>query len=222
MLPLAAAIIVAALGMSGPAGAWVGPPDAAAIAHQGNGHGAGACSACHGADGAGQAAAGFPRLAALNATYLLRQLDAFANGTRRSAVMGPIAQALGGTGRKELAEYYSNLPVTASAPPAAVLPAAEAQSGERLAVRGRWSRQVPGCVQCHGPHGVGVGANFPPLAGQSAAYLASQLQAWKNGSRRNDPLGLMKHVASELSGVDIRAVSAWFARQPAQRKDPRS
>jgi cytochrome c553 len=59
-----------------------------------------------------------------------------------------------------------------------------------------------------------VGAHFPPLAGQPSNYLASQLKAWKQGQRRNDPLGLMQHIAEKLDDSEISAVADWFAAQP--------
>lgn len=191
------------------------PMTAATIAHDGNGRGATACSACHGADGEGQAAAGFPRLAGLSAAHLLHQLDSFADGTRTSAVMTPIAKALSASERKALADYYAGLPVTPVAQPAS---AASSGLGADLALHGRWREQVPSCVACHGPRGEGVGTDFPPLAGQPESYIASQLQAFKSGARHNDPLGLMRHVASTLSAQDIKAVSAWFAAQPVKAK----
>ncbi|WEN15657.1 c-type cytochrome [Rhodanobacter sp. AS-Z3] len=188
--------------------------DAAAIAQAGNGKGAVPCMACHGLDGAGQAAAGHPRLAALDATYLQKQLDDFAGGARSNAIMQPIATALTEDERQAMANYYSKMPVPpALAKPTVDMPAA-ASVGALLATRGDWSRNVPGCVQCHGPGGVGVGANFPPLAGQPAAYIASQLKAWQDGTRHNDPLQLMQHLSSALTAQDIQAVAAWFAAQP--------
>lgn len=189
-------------------------PDAVAIVQKGT-SGVPPCMSCHGGDGGGQAAAGFPRLAGLDAAYMQRQLDAFADGSRDNPVMKPIATALDEDQRKALADYYSKLPI----PPAAAAPKASRADndlGRELATRGRWSEQVPACVQCHGPDGVGVGEHFPPLAGQSATYISNQLHAWKNGNRHNDPLDLMKHVASALSEDDIQAVSAWFAAQPAR------
>ncbi|MEO8810567.1 MAG: c-type cytochrome [Rhodanobacter sp.] len=193
---------------------WVQATDAAAITRQGNGKGAAPCVACHGVDGAGQAAAGNPRLAGLDAAYLQKQLDDFASGARESTVMKPTASALGEEERQGLALYYSKLPL----PPALIkptkpMPAADSV-GARLATRGDWSRNVPGCVQCHGPGGVGVGAHFPPLAGQSAVYIATQLKAWQNGSRHNDPLQLMQHVSKALSAQEVDAAAAWFAAQP--------
>ncbi|BFI94537.1 MAG: c-type cytochrome [Rhodanobacter sp.] len=193
-----------------------GASDAASIAQQGNGKGAAPCMACHGVDGGGNDAAGFPRLAGLNADYLRQQLDDFANGTRANPTMQPNASALSEDERAGLAKYYSALPLPARlAKPPAAKPDAD---GERLATRGDWSHNLPACVQCHAPGGVGVGANFPPLAGQPAAYIASQLRAWQQGTRHNDPLQLMQHVASQLTPQEIDAVAAWFAAQPLPPK----
>lgn len=203
--------------IAGTAIATAAPPDAAAIAQRGNGHGAPPCMSCHGVDSGGQAAAGFPRLAGLDAAYLQRQLDDFANGSRRNAVMQPIAAALGEDERKALAAYYGKLPIPALAPATSSATSPNAL-GKALATRGRWEQQVPGCVACHGPDGVGVGEHFPPLAGQSATYIGNQLRAWQDGSRKNDPLGLMQHVASALNEDDIKAVSAWFAALPVANK----
>ena len=183
---------------------------AQALVSKGNGH-APACQSCHGAAGGGPAVAGFPRLAGLDAAYLGKQLADYAAGTRANAVMQPIAKALSADERAVVAAYYSRLPAPTIDPPAR--PAA-ARPGATLATRGRWSRQVPACEQCHGPGGVGVGAHFPPLAGQPAAYIAAQLKAWQQGSRRNDPLQLMAHLSRALSAQDIAAVAQWFAAQP--------
>ncbi|MBD8898643.1 c-type cytochrome [Rhodanobacter sp. DHG33] len=189
-----------------------GATDAASIAQQGNGKGAAPCMACHGPDGGGNSATGFPRLAGLDAAYLKQQLDDFASGARANPVMQPNASALSEDERAALAKYYSALPLPARlATPPAAKPDAD---GERLAARGDWSRDLPACVQCHAPGGVGVGANFPPLAGQPAAYIASQLRAWQQGTRHNDPLQLMQHVAKQLTPQEIDAVAGWFAAQP--------
>ena len=93
------------------------------------------------------------------------------------------------------------------------MPAADS-AGAVLATRGDWSRGVPGYEQCHGPGGIGVGAHFPPLAGQPAVYIEAQLKAWQSGSRHNDPLQLMQHLSTALGAQDIDAVAAWFAAQP--------
>jgi len=193
-----------------------GATDAAKIVKQGNGKGAAPCMACHGVDGGGMEVTGYPRLAGLDAGYLQRQLDDFANGMRANPVMQPNASALSEDERTALANYYSAMPLPARlAKPVAAKPDA---AGERLATRGDWSRELPGCVQCHAPGGVGVGANFPPLAGQPAAYIEAQLRAWQQGTRHNDPLALMQHVAKQLTPQEIQAVAGWFAAQPLPAK----
>ena len=189
--------------------AWAVDP--ATIAQQGTGQTA-ACASCHGKDGGGQAS--FPRLAGMNATYLLKQLQDFSSGSRDNAVMKPIANALSAADRSAMANYYAALPIPAALAGAAQSAAADNSPGERLATRGRWSKGVPACVQCHGPGGVGVGDNFPAIAGQPAGYIAAQLQAWQKGTRKNDPLELMRHLSNSLTEDEIKAVSEWFARQP--------
>lgn len=194
----------------------VGAADAAKIVQQGNGGGAAPCMACHGTDGGGMSAAGNPRLAGLNAAYIQRQLDDFANGTRSSPIMQPNAKALSEDERAALATYYSALPIPARLAAPGAKPDA---AGEALATRGDWHRGVPGCVKCHGTRGIGVGANFPPLAGQPAAYIEAQLRDWQQGSRRNDPLQLMQHIAKPLTTQEIAAVAEWFAAQPLPTKE---
>lgn len=111
----------------------------AAIAQGGVGA-APACQTCHGTAGEGIAQAGFPRLAGLGAPYMQRQLTAFADGSRVSDVMMPIAKALSAAQRVEVSEHYAALPVSAA--PAAATPA-PASVGSVLATRGRWADQLP-------------------------------------------------------------------------------
>ncbi len=91
------------------------------------------------------------------------------------------------------------------------------QLDDRLALYGRWSDEVPACVQCHGENGSGVGSVFPPLARQPAGYIAAQLQAWKEGTRKGEPLGLMQAIAGRLSEQDMHGVADYFAGQVVGR-----
>lgn len=188
--------------------------DGAAIARDGTAGGAPACAACHGAAGEGNAEAGFPHLGGLAAGYLAHELDGFADGSRRNEVMGPIAQSLTPEERAALAAYYAGLPAPREMP-AQAPDAADLARGRTLAEVGAWDRGLPACGQCHGPAGEGVGAAFPALAGQPASYLAAQLAAWKDGTRRNDPLGLMAGLSGKLSEADVTAVGAYYASLPA-------
>jgi thiosulfate dehydrogenase len=179
----------------------------AEIAARGTRAGAPACISCHGAQGEGNAAAGIPRLAGLGASYFQAQLAAFASGQRNNLIMTPIAKMLSLSEMQALATYFAHLP----GPSPSKSTRAATGSGAMLALDGHWASGVPPCVSCHGPNGIGVGANFPPLAGQPVSYLAAQLEAWRKGERPPGPLGLMKAIAKRLTESEITAVSRWFA-----------
>jgi cytochrome c553 len=185
-------------------------PLGATIATKGTAKGIPACISCHGATGEGNAAAGFPRLAGLNAGYLSAQLAEFASGQRQSPVMQPFAKIMSLDGRNAVAEYFSKLPAPAGIKSANDQDIKPSDAGAWLATRGRWSVGLPACAQCHGPGGVGVGATFPPLAGQPASYIAAQLHGWKKGARPPGPMALMPVIASKLSDADITAVADYY------------
>ncbi|WP_350612824.1 c-type cytochrome [Pseudomonas sp. HY7a-MNA-CIBAN-0227] len=180
--------------------------------------GAAACMACHGADGLGLAAAGFPRLAGLPAAYLRKQLDDFRSGARSSPVMQSLAKALTEEEIAAVTQTLAAMPTPAVA--TAHRSATPGSPAEKLALQGAWDRQIPACVSCHGPSGVGVGEAFPPLAGQSAAYLAGQLNAWQSGARHNDPNDLMGHIAKSLTAEEVQGVATYFASLSGQEVKP--
>jgi cytochrome c553 len=178
------------------------------IATQGAATGVPACITCHGVTGAGNTTTGFPRLGGIDASYLLAQLNAFADGTRQNSMMQPLASLLSVKDRQAVTAYFTSLPAlkandTASPQPSNV--------GAWIATRGRWEQGLPACAQCHGPGGIGVGSVFPPLAGQPASYIANQLHGWKDGIRPPGPMALMSVVASKLSDTDITAVAAYYS-----------
>lgn len=174
------------------------------------------CVACHGADGLGLAAAGFPRLAGLPAAYVRKQLTDFSSGARSNPVMQPLAKALTEAEIAAVSQAVAAMPF----PAAVTVPRSEmpGNAAQKLALQGAWERQIPACVSCHGPAGVGVGDAFPALAGQPAAYLAAQLTAWQNGTRRNDPNDLMGHIAKSLTPEEAQGVAHYFASLPVEAK----
>lgn len=184
------------------------------IAREGNGRGGVACMSCHGLEGEGDAAGGFPRLAGMPEAYLAKQLRDYSDGSRESPIMTPFAGTLSDTDLQAVAAYYASL--EAFELPTAYRAADPGDAAEWLAKRGDWEATIPACNQCHGPNGQGVGESFPPLAGQHAGYLAAQLEAWREGSRQNDPDGLMAGVASRLSDAQIAAITDYYATLPAR------
>jgi len=168
-----------------------------------------ACGSCHGAQGEGMDAGGFPRLAGQAAAYVSKQLQDFRSGSRTNPVMQPIAQALAEEEIAALAPAIAAMPNPL--PPLVGRDAVPTSPGERLALRGAWERNIPECVSCHGPSGAGVGASFPRLAGQGAQYLGNTLRAWRDGSRNNDPQQLMVKVAKAMTEEEITAVAEYFS-----------
>ncbi|MBU8536591.1 c-type cytochrome [Falsiroseomonas tokyonensis] len=172
----------------------------------------GACFACHGFDGAGQAAAGFPALAGQSAEYLHEQLERYASGARPNPIMQPIAAAMTPDQRRDVSVYYAAQPPQASAGARPQGDPALLQHGGNLSAIGSAERGVQACQNCHGPGGIGLWPNYPRLAGQPADYLAAQLRAWKQGERPGDePYNFMANIAARLTEDDIRAVSLYFA-----------
>ncbi|PKM04248.1 MAG: cytochrome c4 [Gammaproteobacteria bacterium HGW-Gammaproteobacteria-6] len=170
------------------------------------------CTGCHGEALMGVAAAGFPRLAGLSADYLSKQLYDFKAGKRFNPYMQQFAAGLSDQDIQSVTRFFAALPTTQYARPSRA--SAAEDLGARLALRGAWERNIPECVSCHGPGGVGVGNTFPPLAGQPALYLVNQLRDWQKGVRRNDPNDLMGHIAKALNEEEIQAVSDYFAGLP--------
>lgn len=134
--------------------------------------------------------------------------------------MVPIAKQITTAERKAVGLYYGSLtaPAGIAVPNEATLKMSN--TGPWLATRGRWEDELPACVQCHGPGGIGVGPVFPAIVGQSSAYIAAQLHAFKNGTRPGGPLNLMTVVAKKLSDADITAVSNHFGAAPSPQNAP--
>ena len=169
-----------------------------------------ACSSCHGAKGEGLAA--FPPRAGQGAAYLQAQLAAFASGTRKNAVMEPVAKGLKAQDQANVAAYFASLPSGIASPKSVPVPDPK-DVGAWLALRGRMNDGVPACASCHGPHGEGVGSNFPAIGKLNAVYMQSQIDAWKQGSRGPGPLELMLHIAKKLRNQDVEAIAQYYAKQ---------
>lgn len=189
------------------------PPGRGQLVAAGGGPGGAdaACFRCHGLDGGGQPASGFPRLAGLDARYLARQLDEYASGARPSALMAPIARALPPPDRQAVARYYAGLSVRIGLDASPRHDPALLQQGAVLYARGAAERQLQACGNCHGRAGRGIPPTFPSLAGQNARYVAEQLRLWRDGRRAGGVANVMRDIARRMSERDIEAAAAYVA-----------
>ncbi len=170
----------------------------------GEGGASNACFSCHGLDGMGDGVS-VPRLAGLDAGYLQKQLEDYANRLRDDPAMYEAARWLDDDDRRAVAAWYAALPPPSrgvAAPPPAVW------------LRGGPDAGVPACAVCHGDQGQGVGPGNPAVAGQPAAYTLDQLRRWKTGGRRNDPRSVMSDAVAGLTETEMRAIAVWLETAP--------
>ena len=67
------------------------------------------CAGCHGPTGAGNAALKYPKLAGLQAGYVVEQLRAFKNGSRENATMKAMTAGLSDADIANLGAYVETL-----------------------------------------------------------------------------------------------------------------
>ncbi len=182
-----------------------------------NGFGFGACVACHGWSGEGDASGAVPRLAGQNPVYMFKQLQNYASGERYNPVMSPVAAALSEEQRANVSAYFSYL--TAAEPARKTPDATPAflEQGRAIAQLGLPDKAVPACDTCHAPGLENKPPEAPLLAGLSASYASYQMRLFKSGQRDNDPLERMRAFASQLTDDQIDAVSAYYAVLPPSR-----
>lgn len=166
------------------------------------------CAACHGR-AEGPASALVPVLNGQPAERLLLSLERYAAGERQSGIMQEALADLSPATLKALAERYAALSPPPRSRPA--VPAGTIARGEMLARQGDVARGIPPCLTCHGEGALPL---YPRLAGQPAAFLASQLQAMKAGANTHGAGAIMTPIARALEPDDVTAAASYFASLP--------
>lgn len=166
-----------------------------------------ACAACHGADG-NSANPAWPKIAGQHASYLADQLAAFKSGARMNALMAGQVAALSDKDMQNLAAYFA-----AKEQSAGVANPDQVAVAEAIWRGGKADAAVPACAACHGPSGLGnAAAKYPRVSGQHAAYTASSLRAYRDGSRAGtDQAKMMSQVANGLSDAEIDALASYIS-----------
>lgn len=72
------------------------------------------------------------------------------------------------------------------------------------------------CVACHGPAGISSNPEWPSLAGQHAAYIEKQLQYFKIGKKRYNPL--MAPIVADLNQQDMADLAAYYSSLPLPKQ----
>lgn len=164
------------------------------------------CVACHGVAG-NATVSQWPKLAGQNENYFLMQMHDFKNpdSGRANPIMQGIVAPLTQQDLLDLSAYFAHQTTEIGGVDPKLL-----SRGQNLYRGGDLQKQIPACSACHGPKGEGIAsAAIPKLSGQNTEYVVLQLQAFANGSRKNDLNNMMQNIAAKLSPEDSQAVASY-------------
>lgn len=171
------------------------------------------CVSCHGEHG-NSTMPMFPKLAQQNPVYIVNQLKAFKDGTRKDPMMATIAMTLTENDMVDIANYYSVQKESPESEEVFDSPEEKTEhdemvkQGSDLYRNGDLKREVSACIACHGPHGEGnQPAGFPQLRWQHKDYIIKALSDFKSGTRSNNNENMMHMIASKMTDAEIKAVA---------------
>lgn len=145
------------------------------------------CTACHGAQGEGNASLGTPNIARMPAWYVAKQLGNFASGKRGADKVDRYGTQMREAAKVLVAEdqRLSVAQYIATLPPQPVTPSGKISPVELANGRSQFNAI---CSSCHGSTARGnptLGA--PSLIGLDATYAERQLRAFRDGQRGAHP-----------------------------------
>lgn len=198
----------------------------------------GSCASCHGDQGNSMMPL-FPKLAAQNEGYLVKQMQAFKDGSRSDSTMGAMVAGLTDQDMQDIAAYYAAQTVTTNDIPQVNpddlddidddndLTVHEKKLAKKVLQdelttfmalgydvyrNGDLDNEISACIACHGPYGKGnEPASFPALRGQHADYLIKTLTDFKTDQRSNDPDNIMHMIAKKMTEDEIKAMSYYVS-----------
>lgn len=228
-LTVVATVLVSGMATAEAAGSGANAANGQKIFTEGKGD-ATACVTCHGDKAQGNDAMGAPRLATLGYGYIVKQLSNFAQDKRTPAGVGAVmpgfAKALSEQDRRDVSAYVNSLKTAPELSNLQELKAGGQQVGEvykgaEIAQHG--TSKVSACSSCHEYNGRGADPVFPRIGQQKYTYLTNQLHNWRANAadvaagvvpRTNDPAGMMRGIAKNLTDEDINNVAAYLSSAP--------
>ena len=196
------------------------------------------CNSCHGEKGNSTMPL-FPKLAAQNKGYLVKQMQAFKDGTRDNSSMRAMVSGLTDQDMQDIATFYATQSITENEAPQLnpddlddidddyQLTAHEKKLAKQaLQVKqdaliamgydvyrnGDLDNEISACIACHGPLGEGnQPASFPALKGQHADYLTKTLTDFKTDARSNNPDNMMHMIAKKMTEDEIKSLSLYIS-----------
>lgn len=171
------------------------------------------CDRCHGSGGISDDV-DTPHLASQSADYTFKQINDYKNKKREDKNMYKRVRKLDDQQMADLALWFESLKLPE------IDPSAKANlKAPQLVAVGDTKRAIPPCSICHGKDGKTTAEGVPILAGQSADYMISTMEYFKDGSRDNDPGAAVQTIIKKLSDSEIEAIARYYAAlggRPAQ------
>jgi len=161
------------------------------------------CRLCHGLKGESSNVI-YPRLAAQDKDYMIKQLHNFKTGARKGT-MNEMAADLTEENIIALADYFSQQKASSHK----VRDSDLNHVGRYIFLKGNKYSGVAACASCHGEDGSGT-LRLPRLAGQHKRYISNQLEEFYLRKRTNDN-SIMHSIASKLTELEREAVSLYVS-----------
>lgn len=166
------------------------------------------CQGCHGEEGISSEPT-VPKLAGQYASYIIKELRNFQDGTRVHQIMSDVAKTVNDDDLTDIAAYFASRTKMKGN-------GSDNKLGEQLFLHGDMSRMMVACVNCHGAHGKGktpTNPVFPVIGGQHKDYLTIQLQNFRAGNRTNSPGGVMNIITQRLTDAELDALADYVSGQ---------
>ena len=154
-----------------------------------------------------------PKIAGQSEQYIVNALTAYKVGERKHPTMRGISTTLTEQDMADLAAYYSQLGVNASAAPLAKADLGTGKAAE-LVTKGA-------CTSCHGDSfSQPVAPGYPKLAGQYRDYLYVALKSYKTEGNPSVGRGnaIMGGVAKQYSNAELKVLAEYLASLPGEVK----
>ncbi len=158
------------------------------------------CSTCHGPEGWGVPASGYPEIAGQLKDVIIKQLADFRAGNRDNPIMNAFVTPRVLTGPQDIADvaaYVSQLPMS---------PRNERGFALRIEEGKKLYQKL--CADCHGDRGEGDPKRHAPrIQGQHYSYLMRQFNWIRNGYRRNANKKMQEQIQNITSSEQVAIMS---------------
>lgn len=166
------------------------------------------CASCHGEDGVSDTRY-VPHLAGQRRDYLMKQLQAFHDNTRRNPGMHAVVMPLSESSIDDVAAYYWAQ---------GQVKRADTDGGSSVKLNPKLAELVAKCDRCHEPNEYNQDTihQYPIIAGQRQEYLAHEMRDFQSKHMRDN--AMMYAMTDLLIGEEVDQLASYYEhRRSADR-----